>query len=40
MTKEEIIEELEKKHQDLFDWLEKQPNDAWGKGPEGKWTTG
>jgi uncharacterized damage-inducible protein DinB len=40
MTKEEIIEVLEKKHQNLFDWLEKQPNDAWGKGPEGKWTTG
>ncbi len=40
MKKEEVIDALENEHQKLFDWLEKQPDEAWEKGPEGKWTTG
>lgn len=40
MTKDEIITLLEQKHQILFDWLEKQPKEIWGKGPKEKWTTG
>ena len=40
MKKDEIIDLLDKEHQDLFDWLEGQPDENWVKGPEGKWTTG
>ncbi|TXD45928.1 DinB family protein [Polaribacter sp. IC073] len=40
MTKEVIVDLLEEKHRTLFDWLEKQPKENWGKGPQGKWTTG
>ena len=40
MKKEDIINVLEEKHQQLFNWLEKQPDENWNKGPEGKWTTG
>lgn len=40
MKKDEIIDLLENEHRKLFDWLEKQPNSNWEKGPEGKWTTG
>jgi len=40
MKKDEIIDVLENEHQKLFDWLEKQPDEAWVKSPEGKWTTG
>ena len=40
MNKKEIIDLLEKKHQELFDWLKNQSEDAFKKGPEGKWTTG
>ena len=40
MDKIAIADLLEEKHQKLFDWLEKQPEDIWDKGPDGKWTTG
>lgn len=40
MQKEDIIELLEKSHWQLFEFLEKQPDELWTKGPEGKWTTG
>ena len=40
MTKEEIVTILDNKHQALFDWLDKQPNESWMHGPVGKWTIG
>jgi hypothetical protein len=40
MKKNEIVNLLEIKHQNLFDWLEKQPDHNWEKGPKEKWTTG
>lgn len=40
MDKQLIADVLEEKHQALFDWLEKQPEDKWVAGPENKWTTG
>lgn len=40
MKKEAIAELLEEKHQELFNWLEKQPDDNWENGPENKWTVG
>lgn len=40
MEKQAIADLLEKKHQILFNWLEKQPNDNWEKGPDNKWTVG
>lgn len=40
MQKEDIIVILEDKHQDLFTWLEAQPDQTWEQGPDGKWTTG
>lgn len=39
MDKEAIIDLLEKKHKDTFDWLTKQPIENWEKGPKEKWTT-
>jgi len=38
MDKDDIADLIEEKHQILFDWIEKQPVENWGKGPEGKWT--
>ncbi len=40
MNKESITELLEKKHQNLFNWLEAEAEENWQKGPEGKWTSG
>jgi len=40
MEKETIAELLEEKHQQLFSWLENQPDDNWENGPENKWTVG
>jgi hypothetical protein len=40
MEKEVIADLLEEKHRELFEWLEKEPNDNWEKGPDGKWTVG
>ena len=40
MDKQAIADVLEEKHQVLFEWLENQPDDQWGKGPEDRWTTG
>lgn len=40
MTQTEIAELLERKHQDLYKWLEAHPIESWETGPEGKWTTG
>lgn len=40
MTKSNIIDLLEEKHQVLFSWLEKSPEENWEKGPEHKWTLG
>jgi hypothetical protein len=40
MHKGEIADLLEEKHKDLFEWLENQSKDIWGKGPDKKWTTG
>lgn len=40
MTKEDIVDLLEKEHLLLFNWLDKQPEENWIKGPKGKWSTG
>lgn len=40
MNSKEIVFILEQKHQDIFTWLENQPDSFWMKGPEGKWTAG
>ena len=40
MDKNEIVDLLETKHQELFAWLEKQPQENWELGPEEKWSTG
>jgi len=40
MTKVEVIEILNHKHQTLFNWLESHPNENWVKGPQSKWNTG
>ncbi len=40
MTKTEVIEILNQKHQILYDWLKSHPNEKWAQGPEGKWNTG
>ena len=40
MEKNDIIDLLEYKHQDLFVWLENQPDDKWIQGPIEKWTVG
>lgn len=40
MTKAAIIDDLEQKHQTLFEWLDNQPNKNWVKGPQDKWNTG
>lgn len=40
MDKEEIVDLLEQKHQELFNYLEAQDPEGWANGPEGKWTTG
>lgn len=40
MIKEAIADLLEVKHKILFDWIAKQPEDIWEKGPDKKWTTG
>ena len=39
MDKIDIVDLLEKKHKELFDWLENQPLENWEKGPKNKWTT-
>ena len=38
MDKVEIADLLEKKHQELFSWLENQPKINWEKGPTDKWS--
>ena len=40
MDKKDIADLLEQKHQQLFDWINNQPNENWEKGSEGKWTMG
>jgi len=40
MTKREIIDKLNEKHDSLYNWLKNQPDEAWIKGPKNKWTTG
>ncbi len=40
MDKKVIIKLLEQKHQDLFYWLENEPEEKWMNAPEGKWTVG
>ena len=40
MTKTEVSEILEQKHQTLYKWLKSHPNENWVKGPQGKWNTG
>ena len=40
MNKEDIVSNLEKKHNSLVDWLQNQDDNKWQEGPEGKWTTG
>lgn len=40
MQKEDIVEQLELAHNNLYEWLESQESDRWELGPEGKWTTG
>ena len=40
MTREEIVELLEVKHQELFNWLQQQPDENWEVSPPNKWTTG
>ena len=40
MEKENIVSLLEEKHQQLFNWIKKQPENSFENGSEGKWTTG
>ncbi|BAO77093.1 hypothetical protein [Winogradskyella sp. PG-2] len=40
MNKEDIVDLIESKHNELITWLKNQPEDAWTQGPEGKWTSG
>ena len=40
MTKDDITELLQEKHQTLFDWIESHDDDNWETGPKDKWTTG
>ncbi|MFT5762250.1 MAG: hypothetical protein ACI8WA_001376, partial [Polaribacter sp.] len=40
MTKSDIVNLLEKKHQELFNLIENQPPKKWMSGPENKWTFG
>lgn len=40
MNKLQIVDLLEQKHQEIFDWLDNQPDENWEKGPSDKWTTG
>lgn len=40
MEKKEIVEILEQKHQDLFDWLKTVTDEQWMQGPKDRWTTG
>lgn len=40
MEKQAINNLLEEKHQELFNWLNKQENNYWEKGPDGKWSAG
>lgn len=40
MHKDEIADLLEEKYHALLDWLEKQDDEKWTQGPDGKWTTG
>lgn len=37
MDKFDIADLIEKKYQELFDWLNQQPVENWETGPEGKW---
>lgn len=40
MKKDEIVDLLERKHNDVFRWLEKEDEDKWLYAPEDKWTVG
>jgi len=40
IERNEIADLIEIKHQELFTWLEKQPQENWELGPKGKWSTG
>ena len=40
MQKDDIVLQLEEKHQTLLNWLEKQEGNKWELGPKNKWTTG
>lgn len=39
MDKTDLVDLLETKHQELFNWLKNQPEENWEKGPTNKWTT-
>jgi len=40
MNKKDIVEILEQKHQNLFDWLLSSGDENWEKGPVDRWTSG
>ncbi len=40
MTKVEVIDILNEKHQILYEWLEAHPIEKWTEGPQDKWNTG
>lgn len=40
MNTQHIVEIIDGKHQELFQWLSEQPEDHWVKAPDGRWTTG
>jgi hypothetical protein len=40
MNKEEIVQMLENKHQELFNLLSTDLENSWESGPENKWTVG
>ena len=40
MTKNEIVNILEEKHQELFNLIENQRDEKWLEGPENKWKFG
>lgn len=40
MTKAEVVDALNQKHQTLFEWLRNHPDQNWIHGPQDKWNTG
>ena len=40
MQKDDIVQNLEDAHQELFNWFDTQEEEKWEIGPDNKWTAG